>query len=361
MSELSDNKVVCGKNDGMPFIYAKRPIDATTGDCPTGYAKCSQATSPENTICYDVDQGPEKTCGITDLQFIENKDRGAWTAKQYSITAFNSTSDIVFSKKHGDNLPITQTKLEYKPCMSPKDNSISPSQASVVYPAEYTDSCVYEPNTKKVNDPRYAQNGLKTNQYELRYNSHVYEDEQRYLPNYYRYGPRRSELEELKVYGWNRPTMSWKLSCELEGRSREEAVRAAQTDISPYEKHTAFKAMGIAMVVLFCVIIAAHIVYIISPVLHCVAIVVVIIIAPILIVRLSKEQKRLQENMEKLPEFDALNDCADSLTNVDSDYIQAQLDRAMRASESIAIWQLILWVFLGLEIGGWLCASLISS
>ena len=65
--------------------------------------------------------------------------------------------------------------------------------------------------------------------------------------------------------------------------------------------------------------------------------------------------------MEKLPEFDALNDCADSLTNVDSDYIQAQLDRAMRASESIAIWQLILWVFLGLEIGGWLCASLISS
>ena len=45
--------------------------------------------------------------------------------------------------------------------------------------------------------------------------------------------------------------------------------------------------MGIAMVVLFCVIIAAHVVYIISPVLHCLAIVVVIIIAPILIVRLS--------------------------------------------------------------------------
>ena len=155
--------------------------------------------------------------------------------------------------------------------------------------------------------------------------------------------------------------MSWKLSCELEGRTREEAITAAETDISPYEKHTAFRAAGIAMVVLFSIIICAHILILLSPILHVCAVILLIIIAPIMMVRLDGEQKRLQENSEKLPEFDALNDCADSLTNVDSEFIQAQLDRAMKASEMIGIWLIVMWVFLGLEIGGWLCTMLISS
>lgn len=199
-------------------------------------------------------------------------------------------------------------------------------------------------------DPRYRNNGLSTNQYQLRQASGVYDEEQRRLPSYYTYGPSRRELEDLKVYGWNRPTMSWKLSCEAEGKTREDGIEAASTDISPYEKHGAFKSMGIAMVVLYCIIIVAHVGYIVAPALHLCGCLLVSIFAPLLLVRLESEQEQNRFNVSKLDEFAALNECADDMTNIDKDLIESQLDRAHDASAMIDTWLQILWIAFGLEI-----------
>jgi hypothetical protein len=144
--------------------------------------------------------------------------------------------------------------------------------------------------------------------------------------------------------------MSWKLSCEAEGKTREDGIEAASTDIRPYEKHGAFKSMGIAMVVIYCVIIAAHIAWIVAPVLHLCGCILVTIFAPILLVRLEAEQEQNRLNVSKLDEFAALNECADDLTNVDKDLIEAQLDRAHDASAMIDIWLQITWIMFGLEI-----------
>mmetsp|Transcript_8640 Transcript_8640/g.11919 ORF Transcript_8640/g.11919 Transcript_8640/m.11919 type:complete len:104 (-) Transcript_8640:920-1231(-) len=103
--------------------------------------------------------------------------------------------------------------------MKPQESSLSPGQQSAVYPAEYTSGCTNEKNTGKTFDPRYIENGLHTNQYKLRLESGVLDRERR-LPHYWMYGPSDHELQSLKVSGWSRPTLSWKLECEADGKTR---------------------------------------------------------------------------------------------------------------------------------------------
>ena len=82
------------------------------------------------------------------------------------------------------------------------------------------------------------------------------------------------------------------------------------------------------MVVIYCLLIGAHRVFVYAPILHCCGCFVLTIIAPIMMARLSAEQAQNRSNLEKLPEFDALNDCADYLTNIDSDLLKEQLNKA---------------------------------
>ena len=86
------------------------------------------------------------------------------------------------------------------------------------------------------------------------------------------------------------------------------------------------------MVIIYETLICGHICYKIAPVWHCCGCIVITIIAPIMMARLSAEQAQNRKNVEKLPEFDALNDCADSLTNIDSDLVKGQLNKALEAS-----------------------------
>jgi len=45
--------------------------------------------------------------------------------KGYETRKFNSSASLVFSKSATDNLPITQTRTESKPCMDSLYQSIS--------------------------------------------------------------------------------------------------------------------------------------------------------------------------------------------------------------------------------------------
>lgn len=77
--------------------------------------------------------------------------------------AFNSTTSLVFSKTATNNLPITQTRTEHKPCADSLYQSLSPGQ-TYFYPTEYNDvGCEVEKNTGKINDERYMHSGLGTN------------------------------------------------------------------------------------------------------------------------------------------------------------------------------------------------------
>ena len=114
--------------------------------------------------------------------------------------------------------------------------------------------------------------------------------------------------------------------------------------------------MGMSMVIIYCILICGHIVYVAAPVLHCCGCFVLLIIAPIMMCRLSAEQEQNRKNVAKLPEFDALNDCADSLTNIDSDLVAGQLDQALDASQAIDTWLTITWVVFAIEIVSFIVA-----
>jgi len=55
-ADLKDQRH-CGYRGGNSFPNAQRPD--TEGNCPEGFAKCSEQTSIENTICYDVNGGKD--------------------------------------------------------------------------------------------------------------------------------------------------------------------------------------------------------------------------------------------------------------------------------------------------------------
>ena len=107
---------MCGRDNGVPFLNATRP--AVQGGCPEGYEVCNPNTIAENTICYNVEtQDPTTDCPITDVRFVLNEDVEGLVRIGFESRDFNETTSLVFSRTLGDNLPITQTRIEYEPCM----------------------------------------------------------------------------------------------------------------------------------------------------------------------------------------------------------------------------------------------------
>ena len=88
------------------------------GGCPEGYEVCNPNTVADNTICYNVEtQDPATSCPITAIEFVLNEDVAGLERTGYESRTFNSTTSVVFSRTNGDNLPITQTRIEHQPCM----------------------------------------------------------------------------------------------------------------------------------------------------------------------------------------------------------------------------------------------------
>lgn len=130
--------------------------------------------------------------------------------------------------------------------------STSPGQ--MFYKAEVMKTgCVMEKHNNLVFDPRYTDSGLNTDQWELQTQSNVY-DHLMTQPSFFGIGPKQGNLQGYKVKSWNRPTLSWSLQCEVEGKSRTEGYTSAMTDLARYEKIYTYRRVGIAMLISFLIL-----------------------------------------------------------------------------------------------------------
>jgi len=58
---------ICGRRGGKNFIEVQRPD--VSGHCPNGTSPCSTKTTPENTVCYPLEDH-ESSCPITQIKFV---------------------------------------------------------------------------------------------------------------------------------------------------------------------------------------------------------------------------------------------------------------------------------------------------
>jgi len=83
----------------------------TSGNCPEGTKKCSEYTSPWNTVCYENTDD----CPIIDINIIDQSQKPDYQSRGYSFVDFNTTASIAYTKdsKGIDQMPPTSIRLEY--------------------------------------------------------------------------------------------------------------------------------------------------------------------------------------------------------------------------------------------------------
>mmetsp|Transcript_8640 Transcript_8640/g.11916 ORF Transcript_8640/g.11916 Transcript_8640/m.11916 type:complete len:203 (-) Transcript_8640:248-856(-) len=117
--------------------------------------------------------------------------------------------------------------------------------------------------------------------------------------------------------------------------------------------------MGAWMVALYVLIIVAHICYAFIPILHCCGCILFLIFGPCIAKNLKYEMEQNRLNVEKLSDFAALNECADSLTKIDADLVDSQLDKAHEASLVVEQFVGITWIIFFIEIGSFVLLCLV--
>ena len=126
-----NKKTVCGILGGKPFLEVDRvnPLDKK---CLAGMARCSNVTNDENSICYPKDR-LDDFCPVTGIVFYkkdsqEEKDMlaaGNLTDGWKKMDVYDGYV-MYYTKTDVDSLPITSTKLAFRPCMHPHQVETSP-------------------------------------------------------------------------------------------------------------------------------------------------------------------------------------------------------------------------------------------
>ena len=63
-------------------------------------------------------------CPITDLRFVsEYEALNYYAVKDYTVEQVYDDTYMVYSKKHGDNLPLLSPILEVNPCLNRHENT----------------------------------------------------------------------------------------------------------------------------------------------------------------------------------------------------------------------------------------------
>lgn len=98
-------KTICGKRSGVPFANIVRADH--DNKCPVDHIPCSEKTTAENTICYPKSE-TNYECPITDIRFVLTTEKATvLQSNDYKSMPFNQTTELLYSKSVGDNLPIT--------------------------------------------------------------------------------------------------------------------------------------------------------------------------------------------------------------------------------------------------------------
>ena len=107
-------KKFCGLQGEQTFADVLRP-NSQTKKCPTGTRACSPNTSPENAICYKLED--QSKCPITQIMF-----KNIFTVYDFSQapyvrqSGFSNGQILVYSAVHIDNLPLQTFQVSYQPC-----------------------------------------------------------------------------------------------------------------------------------------------------------------------------------------------------------------------------------------------------
>ena len=152
--------LACGKRDASSYRNAVR---VETTECPIEYEACSTSTDAESTICVPTGEKDTK-CPITWMQIVSASQIAPYQAStNYEVHEF-STVFVVTSQFVGNNLPITDIRIQTRPCMNWAEGGQTYIGADF-YPLEksQTVECSTEPNTGLRFDPRFTEAGLALN------------------------------------------------------------------------------------------------------------------------------------------------------------------------------------------------------
>ena len=135
MNKIKD-KHICGQRGGEPFKSVIRPDQE--GNCSEGMTKCSNKTTPDNTICVkdgETDKCPITFFAITASKANVQKSKAAKATVIEYLKVDKKQYFIVFNKTSG-NLPIMKTALTVGiPCMTSNQTRHAPKQ-KLYLPAE---------------------------------------------------------------------------------------------------------------------------------------------------------------------------------------------------------------------------------
>ena len=79
-------------------------VDNETLQCPTGTTPCSNATSPDNTLCYPPNE-LTSSCPITEIKFDFQKNLVSYQG-DYKKMAISADRSVIFTKTMADSLPV---------------------------------------------------------------------------------------------------------------------------------------------------------------------------------------------------------------------------------------------------------------
>lgn len=131
---------------------------------------------------------------------------------------------IVTSKVVGDNLPLMDTRLQYKACSQVGDEQSFPGECFYEFERTKTSSCKKDPNTNLLLDTRFNNTNYNVTEYNLEYQSGILNGLARqpgYTTNSLRGCPNyRSQKQGELNSPFIRPTLPWKISCEDDGLTR---------------------------------------------------------------------------------------------------------------------------------------------
>ena len=122
---------------------------------------------------------------------------------------------------------------------------------------------------------------------------------------------------------WNRPTTSWSLTCELEGKTRKDAVAKSQIQLKMSNHYEHVWNVGVAIVVLYLTVFIASIVFasFAGPggmlAFPAFTRFFWIIMGPILLTSLAEMRHSIESNLANVQDFQNINECSDKEVRVD--------------------------------------------
>ena len=214
----------------MAFLTVTRPIQTEKNAegqvvCPEGLVACNPTATPGNTNCVKQEVVDADACPITEIKFVNRTDAASLDSKGYKLVDFGDQT-LAFSKK-ADSKPLTTFKLSTsEPCLQPYEQPQDVNKLYFIGELGITaNQCsMVQIGTGKTveTDTRYQPVGMSVSQFELEKASGVLGILESFMHYTFTVFPGSSVKNDIQYNLYARPTIDWKLECDLAGKKRED-------------------------------------------------------------------------------------------------------------------------------------------